>query len=93
METLTKLWLMLQKGFYSYENIDSWQTFNRTSLPDKKELYTNLTMEKITVAEYKYAKRVLEDFRKQNQGEYYKLYVQSATLLLSDVFESFYVRA
>ena len=36
--------------------MDSWQGFNEMSLPDKKELYSNLTIEGITDADYKQAK-------------------------------------
>ena len=43
--------LMLRKSVYLYEYIDSWERFNDTSLPHKKEFYSNLTMEKITNAE------------------------------------------
>ena len=42
---------MLRKGVYPYEYIDSWQRFNETSFLDKKELYSNLTKEKITDAD------------------------------------------
>lgn len=59
------------------------------SLPDKKKFYSNMTMENITDADYNHTKRVCEEFRIQNLGEYHDLYVQSDTLLLADVFESF----
>ena len=32
--------LLLRKGVYPYEYMDSWEKFNETSLPDKKKLYT-----------------------------------------------------
>ena len=34
---------MLRKGVYLYEQMESWQRFNETSLPDKKEFYDNGT--------------------------------------------------
>ena len=46
-------------------------------------------MESITDTDYKHAKRVWEDSKLQNQGQYYDLYVQNDTLLLSNIFESF----
>ena len=49
---------MLIKDVYPYEYLDSWQRFNKTSLPDKKEFYNNLNMEDITDSDYKHAKRV-----------------------------------
>ena len=49
---------MLIKDVYPYEYLDSWQRFNKTLLPDKKEFYNNLNMEDITDSDYKHAKRV-----------------------------------
>ena len=33
---LNKFILLLRKGVYPYENMDSWKKFNETSLPSKK---------------------------------------------------------
>ena len=49
---------MLIKDVYPYEYLDSWQRFNKTLLPDKKEFYNNLNMEDVTDSNYKHAKRV-----------------------------------
>ena len=38
---------MLRKGVYPYEYMDSWERFNETSLPSKKEFYSNLNMKDI----------------------------------------------
>ena len=46
-------------------------------------------MKDITDADYAHAKRVCKDFEIKNLGEYHDFYVQSDTLLLSDVFENF----
>ena len=35
MEALLNL-LLLRKGVHPYEYMDSWETFNEASLPDKK---------------------------------------------------------
>ena len=80
---------MLRKGVYPYEYMGSWQKFSETPLQNK-EFYSNLTMENITDADFKHAKRVWEDFGVQNPGEYHDLYIQSNTLLLVDVFDSFH---
>ena len=34
---MNKLILLLRKGTYSYEFMDDWKTFNKTSLPEKKK--------------------------------------------------------
>ena len=41
METLTNL-SQLHKDVYAYEHMDEWERFNETSLPMKKEIYSNL---------------------------------------------------
>ena len=42
---------MLRKGVYLYKCMDSWKRFDETSLPDKKDIYSNLNMEDITDAD------------------------------------------
>ena len=34
--------LLLRKGVYSYEYMDSWEIFNEKSFPDKKAFYCEL---------------------------------------------------
>ena len=46
-------------------------------------------MEDIADADYTHAKRVCKDPEIKNLGKYHHLYVQSDTLLLADVFNSF----
>ena len=72
-----------------YKYMDDWEKFNETSLPEKDDFYSHLNMRDIADADYTYAKRVCKNFEINNLGEYYNLYVQSDTLLLVDVFESF----
>ena len=86
---LNKFILLLTKGVYPYEYIDSWQRFDETSLPDKEAFYSNLNMEDITDVDYRHGKKVFKKFKLKHLGDYHDLYVQSDTLLLVDVFENF----
>ena len=54
-----------------------------------KHHYLEKKMEDITDAYYAHVKRVCKDSETKKLGEYYDLYVQSATLLSADVFENF----
>ena len=45
---INKFCLMLRKGAYPYEYMDTWKRFDETSLPDKENFYSNLKMEGIT---------------------------------------------
>ena len=68
--------------------MDTWKRFNESSLPKKEEFFSNLNIEYITDADQKHAKK-RKSFKMKNQGTYHDFYVQSDTLLLADVFESF----
>ena len=69
--------------------MDSWERFDETSLPDKEAFYSSLNMEDITDVDYRHAKRVFKNLNNKNLGDYHDLHVQSAMLLLADVFENF----
>ena len=86
---LNKFALLLRKGVYPYEYMDSWEKFNETSILDKEAFYSELNKEDITDEDYAHYKKVLKEFKIKDRGEYHDLYVQSDTLLLADVFENF----
>ena len=86
---LNKFVLLLRKGVYPYEYMDSWEKFDETALPPKKDFYSNLNLEDISDEDYAHAQKVWDVFEINNLGEYHDLYVQSDTLLLADVCENF----
>ena len=57
-EDINKFCLILRKGVYPYEYMDSWHGFDETLLPDKEHFYSNLNMENITDSDYKHAKKL-----------------------------------
>ena len=87
METLINL-LLLRKGVYPYEYIDSQERFNEIILPDKKAFYSELNLEDTTNKDYAHAQKVFKELNLKNLGHYHDLYVQSDTLLLADVFKN-----
>ena len=56
-------------------------------MPDKEGFYSNVNMDDLTDIDYRHAKRLFKKFNIKNLGDYHDLYVQSETLLLTDVFE------
>ena len=80
--------MLLRKGIYPYEYMDSWERFNETSLPSKEDFYSNLNMEDIDDIDYRHGNNVFKRFKLENLGQDHDLYVQSDTLLLADVFEN-----
>ena len=88
-EDINKFIFLIRKGVYPYEYMDSWERFDEKSLPDKEAFYSSLNMEDITDVNHRHAKIVFKPLNNKNLGDYHDLYVQSDTLLLADVFESF----
>ena len=86
---LNKFILLLRKGVYPYEDMDNWERFDETSLPDKESFYSSLNMENIDGIDYRHGNNVFKKFKLKNLGEYHDLYVQSNTLLIADVIENF----
>ena len=87
-KNINKSILLLIKGVYPYEYLDSGEGLDEISLPDKEAFYTILNMEDITDVDYGHAKRVFKNLNNKNLGDYHDLYVQGDTLLLADVFEN-----
>ena len=53
-----KFALLLRKGIYPYEYMDSWKRFKEESLPDKESFYSELNNEHITDEDYAHAQKV-----------------------------------
>ena len=81
--------LLLRKRVYPYECMDDWDRFNEEKLPNESDFYGSLNMEDISEIDYRHALKVFNKFNINYLGEYKDLYVQSDTILLADVFESF----
>ena len=77
-----KFFLLLRKGIYPYEYIDSWERFDENTIPPKEAFYSELNLENITDKDYGHVKKVWEAFEIINLGEYHDLYVQCDTLVM-----------
>ena len=49
---LNKFVILLRKGVYPYEYMDSWEKINETSVPAKKDFDSELTLEGISDKDY-----------------------------------------
>ena len=88
-DDLNKVFLLLRKGIYPDEYIDSWERFDENTIPPKEAFYSELNLENMTDKDYEHVKKVWEAFGIKNIGEYHDLYVQCDTFSLSDVFANF----
>ena len=67
--------LLIRKGIYPYEYIDSRDKLKETSLPSIKRFYSNLNMSGVSNAECEHACNVWREFGIRNMGEYHDLYL------------------
>ena len=81
--------LILRKGVYPYEYMDSFEKFNEASLPPKEVFYSKRTDSHISDDDYEHAKKVWKAFKCETLGDHHDLYLATDTLLLADVFENF----
>ena len=86
---LNKFFLLLRKGIYLYEYMDSWERYDENTIPSKEVFYSEFNLENIMDKDYEHVKKVWKTFDIKNLGEYHDLYVQCDTFLLVDVFENF----
>ena len=54
--------MLLRKGVYPYEYMDSWEKLDETTLPAKEVFYSNLNLENISDEDYLHAQKVWEVF-------------------------------
>ena len=79
--------LLLRKGVYPYQDMDSWEKFDETLITPKGAFTLN-QIQKISQIKTAHVQNVWEVFKIENCGEYHDLYVQCNTLLLADMFEN-----
>ena len=67
---INKFFLLLRKGIYLFEYINSWERFDENTIPPKEAFYSELNLENITDKDYEHVKQVWEAFERKNLGEY-----------------------
>ena len=85
----SKIELISRKGVYPYDYMSSIEKFRETELPPKREFYSKLNDCDISEEDYERAKKIWNEFKMKNMGDYHDLYLKSDVLLLADVFEEF----
>ena len=80
--------LLIRKGVYPYEYMDSWEKF-RSEVASIDKFYSKLNMSGINNEDYQHARNVWNKFKLKNMGDYHDLYLETDVILLANVFESF----
>ena len=81
--------LLIRKGVYPYEYMDSWERLDETDLPPIEKFYSSLSGSNISPEDYEHALNVWKTFKCKTLGDYHDLYLLTDVNLLSDVFEEF----
>ena len=70
-----QLELLIRKGIYPYEYMDSWDRFEETALLPASSFYGKFNMSGVSDKDYEHACKVWRDFGIRNLGEYHDLYL------------------
>ena len=81
--------LLLRKGVYPYDWVDSIDKFSETQLPPIESFYSKLCDEGISNEDYLHAEKVWKVFNCQTFRDYHDIYNVSDVLNLADVYENF----
>ena len=81
--------LLLRKGVYPYDYMDSTDRFQEKKLPSIQAFHSNIKGESISESDYVHATEVFNTFKLKDLGEYHDLYLKTDVVLLCDVFEHF----
>ena len=82
-----KFILLLKKGIYPYEYMDSIERFDEKELPAIEKFYSKLQVKHISENDSKCAKKVWDAFNLKTLRNYHDLYAQADTAQLSDVLK------
>ncbi|XP_065195842.1 uncharacterized protein LOC135827241 [Sycon ciliatum] len=92
-KTLSNHQLLMRKGVYPYEYMNSFSRFDETQLPAQSKFYSSLSDEGVSDDDYKHAETMWMKFDCQTLGDYHDLYLKTDVFLLADIFENFRVEA
>ena len=84
-----ELSLLMRKGVYPYDYVDSMKKLDETRLPPKEAFYYKLTDEGITDEDYQHDRTVWNEFNIESMKDYHNLYKLFDVPLLADIFENF----
>src|SRR6218665_1800992 len=68
--------LLLRKGIFPYEHMDSEERMSETCLPPQEKFYSRLTDENISDADYSHAQKVWKAFNMSTMRQYHDRYLE-----------------
>ena len=77
--------LLLRKGVYPYDYMDSWAKFADDRLPQRESFYNRLRDAECSVEDYAHAQNVWRTFHCDTMEEYHDLYLKSMLSRISSI--------
>ena len=87
--TSEQLELLLTKGVYPYEYVDSVEVFDETELPRREGFKSQLNDTDITDKQYEHACKVWKAFNCKSIRDYHEIYNRADVLQLADIMDNF----
>ncbi|XP_061193783.1 uncharacterized protein LOC133202021 [Saccostrea echinata] len=84
-----KMNLLMRKGVYPYEYMDSIDKFREKCLPERSAFHSSIDDQDLSEADFYHAQSVWKTFEMSDLGDYHDLYMETDIILLADVFENF----
>ncbi|CAH1389916.1 unnamed protein product [Nezara viridula] len=81
--------LVIRKGVYPYDYVDSFEKLRETVLPPKEAFYNQLNEMPVSDEDYQHAQAVWGTFNIRTLAAYSELYLKVDVMLLCDIFENF----
>ena len=83
-----KFELLIRKGVYPHEYMDSWERFDETELPPIEKFYSSFSGSNISSDDYEHALKVWNTFDCKTLGDYHDLYLKTDINLLADILKT-----
>ena len=71
---INKFILLLRKGVYPYQYMNSWERFDEISLHDETTFYRELYLKNIFDEDYIYSQKIFNEFEIKSLDEYHDLF-------------------
>jgi len=81
--------MMVRKGVFPYEYMDSLDRLSETELPPREAFYSKLTDQECSEEDYEHARKVWDSLEMKSLKDYHDTYLKCDVLLLADIFENF----
>ena len=90
---INKFILLLRKGVYPYQYMDSWERFDEISLHDETTFYRELYLKNIFDEDYIYSQKIFNEFEIKSLDEYHDLLIKKILYCLLMYLRTFQINA